>query len=118
DTQSAHPFEECVLNHMRGVSSDAAVLALRQSCLQLSSFEFPLETVILMYNGMNGGYRPDHNSIYVNFVNNTSMTITSITFGIEQKKNSHATTYKIRDFYSLPDYRSMPSGVIIGAPVV
>lgn len=115
DNHSAHPFEECVLDHMRGVSSDAAALAVRQSCLEISSSEFPLATIIRMYDGMRGGYRPDHNSIYVTLANNTSLTITSITFSIEQKNDSHSTQYEVRDFYSLPDY--LPPGAIAGVPI-
>jgi hypothetical protein len=102
---------------MGGVTNDAAVLAIRQSCLAISSAALPLGTVMGMYNTITVSYFPAHNSMYIRFVNNTSLTITSITFAIERKADSRSREYAVSDFYPLPDYQTLPPGVISIKPV-
>jgi hypothetical protein len=115
NSQPTHPFEDCVLAHMQGVSSDAAALAIRESCLMVASSGISSQIVETI--NVIGEYIPKKKAIRVHLINTTNLTITSMTFEIRRLGAPTASNYEVSDFYFLPDPEPQQGGGIPGLPV-
>ena len=82
----ANPFDECVLENMRGTTSDVAAKSIKTACLRKTSVELGADEL----RGLKGGqafYGSYSSSNVTGFTvevkNDTSFIITEITFGIQ-----------------------------------
>jgi hypothetical protein len=77
---NATPFDDCVLQHMQGVSSDVAAVSIKEACIR--AVEKPLsDAAVQTLNTARAGYGalpPDGSAaLYVSLDNESGYTITS-----------------------------------------
>jgi hypothetical protein len=112
---TASSFDECVLAHMKGVNSDAAALAIKESCLSSVSKPLvdisPLAQSSAQYGEIFGSIGRRHFGLYIHLRNNTPFTITEVGIEIQEVKTQKANFYNLR-YFSPP----VEPGVILGGP--
>jgi hypothetical protein len=109
----ANPLDDCTLENIRGVTSDAAAKFIRQSCLgKISS---PIPTEVLNNVKTKGEIGTDQwnkgNALYLTFENNSPYAITQITVGISTKNETN--DYNVSNFLQVS---TTPGVVVTGLP--
>lgn len=111
----ASEFDKCVLQNMRGVTSDLAAASVKESCLRTVEMQLPKEALQTFQTATaRFGQLPSYVGgvgLYITVNNNSGYTITEITMAIENKKTRTDVSYVIRDFPFVP-----PPGVIAMGP--
>ena len=113
---AASSFNQCILDHMQGATSDLAALSIKEACIHASEKQLPDDALnTLMTSAAGFGILPfpsqDKSGLYVTLNNNSGYTITELVIEITDKKTKAPERYVIRLF----PFVSAP-GVIMGAP--
>jgi hypothetical protein len=100
---SASQFDQCVLDVMKGVTSDIAAVSIKEACIRKT--EVPIPTSLLLSGLPNsrasyGAFVDGSSGLFVTINNNTGYTISELTITVANKKNGHATTYTKQLFVS------------------
>jgi hypothetical protein len=116
DVATASEFDQCVLQHMQGITSDLAAASVKESCLRTVETQLPHEALDAFKTagaafGQLPAFAEGGFGLYITLNNTSGYTITELTIQIDDNRtNSHA-TYVIRDFPFVP-----PPGTIMGLP--
>jgi len=109
----ASSYDNCVLQHMQGVSSDDAAISIKEACIRTVEEPIPtpamkslLKSASAVY-GKVPPYDPPGGALYVSLNNNSGYTITVLVFEVLDKKTNAIERYVIRLFVAPP-----PPGVI------
>jgi hypothetical protein len=110
----ANAFDDCVLENMRGVTSEAAAKSIKTACVRKASVELSADDVkgVKGLQAFYGTYSTSNTSGFtVEVKNDTTFIVTEITFGI-QVADGEADYFKADNFmYWRPGvvYAGLPS---------
>lgn len=109
-------LDQCVLEHMQGIKSNAAAYDIKLACLRQVSKKFPTDSLAAFTNAKAryGELQfPDHGSygLYVTFNNNSGYTFTQVTIAVTNKRTSATARYVVHNF-APPE----PPGAIAAGP--
>jgi len=94
-------FEGCVLENMRGISSNLAAESVKEACLRKASVALNFSEWLkarAQYGQIYGYTGEQHFGLYVSFTNSSRYTITEMTIVIVDKKTKETNTYTARSF--------------------
>ena len=108
----ANPFDDCVLENMRGVTSDLAAKSVKVSCLRRASVDVPADALAKVratanYGEFNG---PGNTGFLMEIDNQTDYVLTEITLSIRPDKMPERVV-RTDDFWPL-----VPKGIIYTGP--
>jgi hypothetical protein len=117
DVATASEFDQCVLQHMQGVTSDLAAASVKESCLRTVETQLPHEALDVFKTataafGQLPAFAEGGVGLYITLNNNSGYTITELTISIDDKRANSHVPYIIRDFPFVPT----PPGIIMGPP--
>lgn len=107
----ANPFDDCVLENMRGVTADLAARSIKVSCLRKTSVEIPAEALAKVKATANYGVFDGKNTGFLMEVNNQSdyvLTEITLTFRVDKMPEQIVRTDDFR--------KPQPAGVLYAGP--
>jgi hypothetical protein len=108
----ANPLDDCTLQHMAGVTSDAAAKFIRESCLGKISAPIPIESLNI---ATKGGIAKDQyssgNAFYMTFENKSAYAITEIMVKIVTDNGSKTNEYRVNRFLEIYTGPGMVTGL-------
>lgn len=110
----AGPFEDCTLENMRGVTSDAAAKFVREACLRKISSEIALEEVRMDIKATANIAKTQFSasqSLYVNLQNNSKYAITELTIRISTEDGKQVNEYRVNQFLEIYTGPGIVSGL-------
>ena len=109
----ANPLDDCTLENMRGVTSDAAAKFIRESCLGKISSPIPTEELKIATKGAIGKDQySTSNAFYLTLENNTPYALTEIMVRIVTGNGSKTSEYRVTRFLQI--YTG--PGIVTGLP--
>lgn len=106
---NASLYDDCVLKHMRGVTSDAAARSIQTACLHTSERDIPQNILTVLRSGSRAGFDKQQ-GLFLQVKNNTAYTITKLLVRITEKDTSAANDY-VLDYFE-------PAAVALGGAIM
>jgi hypothetical protein len=104
-------FSGCVIENMKGITSNLAAESVKEACLRKVSVELNINDwpkTTAGYGQIHGYVREQIFGLYVNVTNNSQYTITEMTIEIMDRKTKEKNVYAARLFLS-----PLPAGTIL-----
>jgi len=97
----ANPFDDCVLEGMKGVTSDLAAKSIKVACLRKSSVEIPADSLTKLVGTANYGDFGRGTGFVMHIDNQLEYVITEITIRLKIGKEADKLV-RNEEFYELP----------------
>jgi hypothetical protein len=112
---AAPAFDTCILDHMQGVTSDLAAIAVKEACIRATEEPLPdamLQTLMSARAWYEKLPMPDETEmgLYIRLNNNSGFRLTELVVRVTNIKTQEAEDYVVRRFPYIPPPGSFFSG--------
>jgi hypothetical protein len=110
---AASTFDQCVLEHMQGVTSDKAAIAIKESCLHTVAAPLPPEVLNALSAGSQASYgeapanQEGGAGLYITLNNQSGYDLTELTIEVGDKNDP-----TVRDRYRVDRFSRVPQSII------